>query len=466
MRAGPRRRPLRERTCQLARTGLANTILARVAHEEGAAQAAARQRAARRARNREERYTGVSDTEGISREAEPEPDPFADLPELDSGSSSSGGEGEGEPIWVREPAGVPRRLWPRLRADRPASTGGRPVLTEAEFAECVPGLSGVPAPAPLPVGHAFGFVDTSLDVAGAFLRLEPRAPRRLANSRPALLRPGLLAQREFASTSERWLAERAVPDVAAAAERAAQLGVHLSASELEAEAAAVLRERVVALSEYGPSYGTARPTRTAECPGPQGPPPQPYAAELSARLRACELATGAAADAAHSRGARARGARPTRTAECPGPSGPPAPYLPIVYAELAPGGFVGTSGSPIPPPLSEEEYRAGLHLPFGSHRASVRAAGPVFRARPAAEAARPGLEDPGVQHYCDFATAEVLRLRSAAVLAELGAPSVRAGLRRLELLEAISLLCEDRSLDALSAIHDVLVTMQDYGQRG
>ena len=36
----------------------------------------------------------------------------------------------------------------------------------------------------------------------------------------------------------------------------------------------------------------------------------------------------------------------------------------------------------------------------------------------------------------------------------------------LELLEAISLLCEDRSLDALSAIHDVLVTMQDYGQRG
>ena len=456
MRAGPRRRPLRERTCQLARTGLANTILARVAHEEGAAQAAARQRAARRARNREERYTGVSDTEGISREAEPEPDPFADLPELDSGSSSSGGEGEGEPIWVREPAGVPRRLWPRLRADRPASTGGRPVLTEAEFAECVPGLSGVPAPAPLPVGHAFGFVDTSLDVAGAFLRLEPRAPRRLANSRPALLRPGLLAQREFASTSERWLAERAVPDVAAAAERAAQLGVHLSASELEAEAAAVLRERVVALSEHGPPYGTARPTRTAECPGPQGPPPQPYAAELSARLRACELATGAAADAAHSRGARARGARPTRTAECPGPSGPPAPYLPLVYAELAPGGFVGTSGSPIPPPLSEEEYRAGLHLPFGSHRASVRAAGPVFRARPAAEAARPGRE----------LVAEELRLQSAAVLAELGAPSVRAGLRRLELLEAISLLCEDRSLDALSAIHDVLVTMQDYGQRG
>jgi hypothetical protein len=216
MRAGPRRRPLRERTCQLARTGLANTILARVAHEEGAAQAAARQRAARRARNREERYTGVTDTEGISRGlvAEPEPDPFADLPELEPGSPSSsdpGGEGEGEPIWVREPAGVPRRLWPRLRADRPASTGGRPGLTEAEFAECVPGLSGVPAPAPLPVGHAFGFVDTSLDVAGAFLRHEPREPRRLVNYRRVLLRPGLAAQREFASVSDRWLAERAVP---------------------------------------------------------------------------------------------------------------------------------------------------------------------------------------------------------------------------------------------------------------
>ena len=362
MRAGPRRRPLRERTCQLARTGLANTILARVAHEEGAAQAAARQRAARRARNREERYTGVSDTEGISREAEPEPDPFADLPELDSGSSSSGGEGEGEPIWVREPAGVPRRLWPRLRADRPASTGGRPVLTEAEFAECVPGLSGVPAPAPLPVGHAFGFVDTSLDVAGAFLRLEPRAPRRLANYRPALLQPGLLAQREFASTSERWLAERAVPDVAAAAERAAQLGVHLSASELEAEAAAA------ALSEYGPSYGTARPTRTAECPGPQGPPPQPYAAELSARLRACELATGAAADAAYSRGARTRGARPTRTAECPGPSGPPAPYLPIVYAELAPGGFVGTSGKTDGEETTDVAARFGMRIAASRRR--------------------------------------------------------------------------------------------------
>jgi len=80
----------------------------------------------------------------------------------------------------------------------------------------------------------------------------------------------------------------------------------------------------------------------------------------------------------------------------------------------------------------------------------------VFRARPAAEAARPGRE----------LVAEELRLQSAAVLAELGAPTVRAGLRRLELLEAISLLCEDRSLDALSAIHDVLGTMQDYGQRG
>ena len=64
------------------------------------------------------------------------------------------------------------------------------------------------------------------------------------------------------------------------------------------------------------------------------------------------------------------------------------------------------------------------------------------------------------------ATAEALRLQSAAVLAELGAPSVRAGLRRLELLEAISLQCEDRSLEALSAIHALLLTMQDHGQRG
>jgi len=43
---------------------------------------------------------------------------------------------------------------------------------------------------------------------------------------------------------------------------------------------------------------------------------------------------------------------------------------------------------------------------------------------------------------------------------------VRAGLRRLELLEAISLECEDRSLEALSAIHALLLTMQDHGQRG
>lgn len=452
MRAGPRRRSLRERTRTLARSGLANALLERVALEERAARAAARQRAARRARNRRERFVGVPDTEGISigLEAEPEPDPFADLPDLvshSSSSSDSGGEGEGEPSWAREPTGAPQR---QLRVDSLALLGRRLPLTEAEFAECVPGYSGVPAPAPLPVGHAFGFVDTSLDVAGAFLRLEPREPRSPVNYRPALdLRPGLAAQREFASVSDRWLRNRIVPDVAAAAERAAQLGVHLSASELEAEAAAE------AFRRFG--YGTARPTRTAECPGPIGPPQQPYTAELAAQLSACELATGAAADVAHRRGASTRGARPTRTAECPGPSGPPAPYLPLVYAELASG---LASGRPIPPPLSEEEYRASLHLPFGSHRASVRAVGPVFSARPAAATEGLGVADPG------GATAEALRLQSAAVLAELGAPSVRAGLRRLELLEAISLECEDRSLEALSAIHALLLTMQDHGQRG
>jgi len=399
MRAGPRRRSLRERRCQLARAGLANTILERVAFEESAARAAARQRAGRRARNRAERFVGVPDTEGISigLVAEPEPDPFADLPDLVPGSSSSsdsGGEGEGEPNWVREPCGVPRGLWPTPDQDSLPLLGLEPALTEAEFAECVPRLSGEPAPAPLPVGHAFGFVDTSLDVAGAFLRHTPREPRHLED-----YRPGLAAQREFASVSDRWLAERAVPDLAATAERAAQLGVHLSACELEAEAAAELAHR------YGSSTRGARPTRTAECPGPQGPPP---------------------------------------------------PYVPLVYAELA----SGLPGTPIPQPLSEEEYRASLPLPFGSHRASVRAVPPVFCARPVTDRAPPGLGDPGA------ATAEVLRIQAAAVLAELRAPHVRAGLRRLELLEAISLQLEDRSLEALSAILDVLVTMQDYGQRG